>query len=204
MQRGVETNLFGSQADSVKHRLELHERQQALFKYAACFVARSARGQPLKLHRQLLQASAQRLHIFKSSLQPVNVQGPQNVSLEQACTASRLNSPIGLLTFLDSACPKIGAGEQAQEGPCQVARQMAARELSCLPFLGSGREQAGQRTGPSLTERFRTLAVTQGPLAARPAALTPGQQMPHITLHTVQVIVASAQVQQGGWQQRWC
>ena len=81
-------------------------------------------------------------------------------------------------------------------------RQMAARELSCLPFLGSGREQAGQRTGPSLTERFRTLAVTSGPLAARPAGLTPGQQMPHITLHTVQVTVASAQVQHVSWLQR--
>ena len=73
------------------------------------------------------------------------------------------------------------------------AQQMATRELSCLPFLGSGREQAGERKGPSLTERFRTLAVTPGQLAARPAGLTPGQQMPHITLHTVQVTVASAQ-----------
>ena len=64
---------------------------------------------------------------------------------------------------------------------------MAARELSCLPFLGSGREQAKERKGPSVTERLRTLAVTAGPQAARPAGLTPGQQMPHITLHTVQV-----------------
>lgn len=79
--------------------------------------------------------------------------------------------------------------------------QMAARELSCLPFLGSGREQAEQRKGPSLTERLRTLAVTPGPLAARPAGLTPGQQMPHITLHTVQVTVVTAHVQQYSWQQ---
>lgn len=70
---------------------------------------------------------------------------------------------------------------------------MAARELSCLPFLGSGREHAAERKGPSLAERFRTLAVTPGQLAARPAGLTPGQQMPHITLHTVQVTAAHAQ-----------
>jgi hypothetical protein len=77
----------------------------------------------------------------------------------------------------------------------EIAAQMAAQELSCLPFLGPGRPRAaGLAPGPTMVERVRTLAAGPPglPPVAQPVGLTPGQQMPHITLHTVQVPARAA------------
>jgi len=73
----------------------------------------------------------------------------------------------------------------------EAAAQMAAQELSCLPFLGPGRPRAA---GPTVVERVRTLAAGPPglPPAAQPVGLTPGLQMPHITLHTVQARARAA------------
>jgi len=89
------------------------------------------------------------------------------------------------VTYLQSCC-------------CVPAAQMAAQELSCLPFLGPGRPRAA---GPTVVERVRTLAAGPPglPPAAQPVGLTPGLQMPHITLHTVQARARAARVQCRGY-----
>lgn len=90
----------------------------------------------------------------------------------------------------------VGATSQALRVGGRAPRavgKMATRDMSCLPFLGNDRGAAAERKGPSLVERVRTLAASPGLLPARPTGLVPGQQMPHITLHTVQVTCGAAQ-----------